>query len=108
MKPRWLVLALAVGVMSPAFRTAAIWTGAQSADLPTPGFHHLHMNSPHPSAAIAEFLKVYPGSTKVIVAGVEGLRAANGVYMLFTKVSAPPPAPGPDRVAASTPQTAFW
>jgi len=81
---------------------------AQSSDLPRPGFHHLHMNSPNPSAAIDQYLKVYPASTKVSVAGFEGIRSANGITLLFTKVNAAPPAPGPDRVTDKAPQTAFW
>ena len=79
-----------------------------SAGLPSPGFHHLHMNSANPQAAIDEFLTIYPASAKVTVAGFEGLRTANDVYMLFTKVSKVPPAPGPDRVTAKAPQTSFW
>jgi 4-carboxymuconolactone decarboxylase len=76
--------------------------------LATPHFHHIHMNSVDPSAAIAGFLDIYPGSTRVTVAQFEGLKTANNVAMLFTKVSTPPPAPGPDRVTAASPQTAFW
>jgi hypothetical protein len=76
--------------------------------LTRPGFHHIHMNSVNPSAAIEEFLRVYPGSTRVTVAGFEGLRSANDVTLLFTKVNAPPPAPGPDRITVHTLQTAFW
>ena len=83
-------------------------TPQQSAGLPRPGFHHLHMNSPNPSAAINDFLKVYPASTKVRVGGFEGIKTANGITLLFTKVSSRPPAPGPDRVTAAAPQTAFW
>src|SRR5436190_297772 len=81
---------------------------APSAGLPKPGFHHIHMNSTDPTAAINEFLKVYPASTRVTGGGFEGLKTANDVYMLFTKVTTPPPAPGPDRVSATAPQTAFW
>jgi hypothetical protein len=83
-------------------------TPPPSASLPSPAFHHIHMNSVNPTAAVAEFLAIYPGSEKVTVAGFEGLRTANDVYMLFTKVDTPPPAPGPDRVTAKAPQTAFW
>ena len=66
------------------------------------------MNSVNPSAAIDEFLRVYPASTKVTMGGFEGLRSANHVTILFTKVTAPPPAPGPDRTTPNAPQTAFW
>jgi hypothetical protein len=79
-----------------------------SEPLPRPGFHHIHMNSVDPSRAIAEFLTVYPASTKVTLAGFDGVKSANNVTILFTKVSARPPTPGPDRITRAAPQTAFW
>src|SRR2546428_12199780 len=79
-----------------------------SAALARPGFHHLHMNSPNPTKTIDEFMKLYPASAKVTVGGLEGIRSANGITLLFTKVNTPPPAPGPDRIMAAAPQTAFW
>jgi hypothetical protein len=85
-----------------------IHTQQQSVDLPRPGFHHIHMNSPNPAAAIDQYMKVYPASTKVTVSGFEGIRSANGITLLFTKVNTPPPAPGPDRITGKAPQTAFW
>jgi hypothetical protein len=66
------------------------------------------MNSVNPSAAIAAFLTVYPASTKATIAGFDAIRSANNVTMLFTKVNARPPAPGPDRITRAAPQTAFW
>ena len=45
--------------------TGVITQSQQSADLPRPGFHHIHMNSPNPAAAIDQYMKVYPASTKV-------------------------------------------
>lgn len=63
-----------------AFDRRITWrlTGSTSW-LRRPGFHHLHMNSVNPSAAIDEFLKVSPASTRVIVAGFEGVKSANNV-----------------------------
>jgi hypothetical protein len=104
---RWLVLSVAAGFMA-ASSTAGTQTQIQSPPLPRPGFHHIHMNSPNPSAAITEFLAVYPASAKVTIAGFEGLKSANNVTMLFTKVNTRPPVPGPDRVTKAAPQTAFW
>lgn len=100
-----LLVALGAGFAAGAVKTQTL---APSAPLPSPGFHHIHMNSANPGAAIDAFLKVYPASTKVTVAGFEGLKTANDVHMLFTKVNTPPPAPGPDRASAAKPQTAFW
>jgi hypothetical protein len=108
MKTRRLILSLIVGLIIAATGVVRNQELAPSTRLPAPGFHHIHMNSADPSAAINEFLKIYAGSTKVTIGGFEGLKAANDVYMLFTKVSTAPPAPGPDRVRAAAPQTAFW
>jgi hypothetical protein len=103
---RWLVLSVAALVTAPEL--AGTGMPPESPSLPRRHFHHIHMKSPNPSAAIAEFLAVYPASTKVTIAGFDGIRSANNVTMLFTKVNAPPPAPGPDRITKAAPQTAFW
>jgi catechol 2,3-dioxygenase-like lactoylglutathione lyase family enzyme len=66
--------------------------------LPAPGFHHLHLNSTNPDAAIDFYTKQFPSTTKTSFAGFPALRAGK-VYVLFTKVSAPPP---------TEPQTAIW
>jgi hypothetical protein len=108
MNSRLLALTVVLGLAGFAAGTVKTQTLAPSAPLPSPGFHHIHMNSANPGAAIDTFLKVYPASTKVTVAGFEGLKTANDVHMLFTKVNTPPPAPGPDRASAAKPQTAFW
>src|SRR5580698_11677223 len=66
--------------------------------LPTPGFHHLHLNSVNPDAAIDFYTKQFPSTSKTTVAGFPALKAGK-VYVLFTKVSEPP---------ATEPQTAIW
>src|SRR4029077_19578251 len=71
---------------------------AQTDALPPPGFHHLHLNSTNPEAAIAFYMRQFPSTTKATVAGLPALKAGR-VYVLFTKVSTPPP---------TQPQTAIW
>ena len=68
------------------------------AALPPPVFHHLHLNSPDPAKAVAEYLHLWPSTTRrTMVAGFEAVE--NGrVYLLFTKVS---------RLAPTQPQSAF-
>ena len=68
------------------------------AKLPPPGFHHLHLNSLDPDAAIAFYTQQFPSTSKSAFAGIPALKSGN-VYVLFTKVSAPPP---------TEPQTAIW
>jgi hypothetical protein len=68
------------------------------AALPAPHFHHIHLNSVNPAAAIDYYLKAIPGTTKEKVAGFDALKT-NNIYLLFTKVNTPP---------ATTPDTVIW
>jgi catechol 2,3-dioxygenase-like lactoylglutathione lyase family enzyme len=67
--------------------------------LPTPGFHHLHLNSVDPDAAIDFYTRQFPTSSKVRWGGLPALKAPNNVLILFTKVATAP---------ATSPQTAIW
>ena len=67
--------------------------------LPPPGFHHLHLNSLDPDAAIAFYVRHFPTSSKTTWAGLPALAAPNDVLILFTRVAAPAP---------TTPQSAIW
>ena len=70
-----------------------------SGDGPVPGFHHLHLNSVNPEAAIEFYTKAFPSTSKTTFAGQPALRSPNNVLVLFNKVATPP---------ATQPQTAFW
>src|SRR6478672_1807580 len=72
---------------------------AQDTALPAPGFHHLHLNSMNPDAAIAWYVKAFPVNSKTTWGGEPALKSPNNVLILFTKVEQPP---------ATQPQTAFW
>ena len=67
--------------------------------LAAPGFHHLHLNSLDPEAAIAFYIEQFPTSAKTSWSGFAALAAPNDVLILFTKVASPPP---------TSPQTALW
>ena len=67
--------------------------------LPAPGFHHLHLNSVDPDAAVAFYIEHFPTSAKTSWGGFPALAAPNDVLVLFTKVAAVPP---------TSPQTAIW
>jgi catechol 2,3-dioxygenase-like lactoylglutathione lyase family enzyme len=71
---------------------------AQEAPLPTPGFHHLHLNSPDPEAEIAFYTKNFTTTQRAMFDGQPALKALN-VWLLFNKVSSRAPL---------TPQTAVW
>jgi catechol 2,3-dioxygenase-like lactoylglutathione lyase family enzyme len=67
--------------------------------LPTPGFHHLHLNSVDPDAAIDWYTRQFPSCTKGEWGGFPALLSPNNVMVLFTSVAAPPP---------TAPQSAIW
>jgi catechol 2,3-dioxygenase-like lactoylglutathione lyase family enzyme len=67
--------------------------------LPSPSFHHLHLNSVDPGAAIEFYLRQFPTSKRVSWAGSSALACPNDVLVLFDKVATPP---------RTTPQTAIW
>jgi len=72
--------------------------GSQSPSA-TPAFHHLHLNSVNPEAAIEFYVKAFPSTSKGTFAGQPALRSPNNVWVLFNRIAAPP---------ATQPQTAFW
>ena len=63
-----------------------------------PGFHHLHLNSINPDAAIDFYARQFPSTTKTAFAGQPALKTGQ-FYVLFTKVNSPP---------QTAPQTAIW
>ena len=65
---------------------------AAQATLPAPGFHHLHLNSVDPDAAIAFYVRQFPDSAKTTWGGMPALKAKTNVLILFDKVVTPPPA----------------
>jgi len=67
--------------------------------LPAPGFHHLHLNSVDPEAAIEFYIRHFPTSAKSNWAGLPALACPNDVLVLFTRVAVPPP---------TSAQTAIW
>jgi catechol 2,3-dioxygenase-like lactoylglutathione lyase family enzyme len=67
--------------------------------LPTPGFHHLHLNSVDPDAAIDFYTRQFPSTEKTRWGGHPALKSPNDVLILFTKVERPAP---------SAPQSAIW
>jgi catechol 2,3-dioxygenase-like lactoylglutathione lyase family enzyme len=67
--------------------------------LPTPGFHHLHLNSVDPDRAIDFYTRQFPSTARGSWGGFAALKSPNDVLVLFTKVATPP---------ATEPQSAIW
>lgn len=69
-------------------------------DLPAPRFHHLHLNSTDPDAAIAHYVREFPSTSRTTWAGLPALSSPDNVLVLFSKVERQPDA-DPDA-------TAYW
>ena len=67
--------------------------------LPTPKFHHLHLNSTDPDAAIDFYRRQFPSTENQKWGGFPALRSPNEVMVLFTQVDTRP---------VSEPQSAIW
>jgi len=67
--------------------------------LPTPGFHHLHLNSVDPDAAIDFYVRQFPSTSKTTWGGFPALKSPTNVLLLFSKVDAAP---------SISPQSALW
>ena len=59
--------------------------------LPTPAFHHVHLNSPDPEAAIGFYTRQFASTSKIVWNGMSALRTPNNVMLLFDKVDKAPP-----------------
>lgn len=71
----------------------------RSQDSPPPiRFHHLHLNSTNPDAAIDFYTRTFDVTRRVSHAGFDGVQSEN-IFLLFNKVAAPPPV---------SPASAIW
>ena len=90
---------LAAVSLTTAIRLGAAVVAQGPAPLPAPAFHHVHLNSVNPEAAIDFYTRQFPSTSKGTFAGEPALKSPTDVWILFTKVDTPP---------ATEPQTAFW
>jgi catechol 2,3-dioxygenase-like lactoylglutathione lyase family enzyme len=65
---------------------------AQDGPLPPPKFHHLHLGSIDPDAAIAFYAKQFPSTSKATWEGMPALASPNNVLILFNKSKSAPDA----------------
>lgn len=86
-------IVLFLAVLAPGVMAAA------AQELPTPGFHHLHLNSVNPEAAIRFYAEQFPSTRATTFGGAPALWSPTEVLILFDRVDTPPP---------TQPQSAFW
>ena len=79
-----------LGVISGLVLLAISSRGGRAADdfgvLPSPTFHHLHLNSVNPDAAINFYTREFPSTSKAGWGGFQALKSPNDVMILFNKV----------------------
>src|SRR5258706_977730 len=98
--PKFALYWMPAAIVAASLAAGSLYEAAAQDSLGTPSFHHLHLNSVNPDAAIAFYTKEYPSTSKAEWGGFPALRSPNNVLVLFTKVARPP---------VSDPQiTAFW
>jgi catechol 2,3-dioxygenase-like lactoylglutathione lyase family enzyme len=68
--------------------------------LGVPGFHHMHLNSTNPDAAIDFYTRQFASTSRTTWGGMPALSSPNNVLILFTRVNTPPP--------TLEPPTAVW
>jgi catechol 2,3-dioxygenase-like lactoylglutathione lyase family enzyme len=89
-----VTIGAALVVLCPGARPSA-----QAPPLATPAFHHLHLNSLNPEAAIDFYTRQFASTSKGVFAGQPALKSPTDVWVLFNRVATPP---------ATEPPTAFW
>jgi catechol 2,3-dioxygenase-like lactoylglutathione lyase family enzyme len=100
MAMRAVVVCVALTAAVLAIGSANLQSQSTGSDLAaTPGFHHLHLLSANPEAAVAFYTKAFPTTSKTTWGGRVALRSPNNVLVLFTKI---------DQPASVQPQTAMW
>src|SRR5262245_46166486 len=95
----WSVLRSSPAQSRRVLPTAAHTAPGETTMLPAPGFHHLHLNSVDPDAAIDFYIRQFPTSSKTTWGGLPALKAMTNVLILFNRVASAP---------ATAPQTAIW
>ena len=77
-------------ILPAALVLSGTLAGAQTSPPAQPtGFHHLHLNSTDPPAAIAWYTKTFAVTSRATVAGFEGI-ATEKIHLLFTRTDKAP------------------
>ena len=66
--------------------------------LPPPAFHHIHLNSLDPDAAIDFYTRQFPSTSAGTWGGHKALLSPNNIMILFDKVATPPPTSPPSAI----------
>ena len=103
-----LLLCAALLVSASALAPVGSASPAQSAasPLPMPTFHHIHINSVNPEAALAWYSQFWPRGERTTFGGFPAFH--DEIYLLYTKVPSQAPGAFDAKRQRSVPQSAFW
>lgn len=87
---------------APVERQISRATSAGATTIAPMHFHHVHLNSVNPKAAAEYYARAFPASAVQTTFGGEEAVKTGKVYLLFTKVNAPPKTEEPGS------QTSIW
>jgi hypothetical protein len=82
--------------------------GAAASSVPTPSFHHIHINSVDPDRSLNWYAQYWPSGMKTTHAGFPAFTDGKNFYLLYTKVAKQAPGGFDRRAQRSVPQSAFW
>jgi catechol 2,3-dioxygenase-like lactoylglutathione lyase family enzyme len=87
-------------ILAPLLLLIFVWPAreARPQEQPAVSFHHVHLNSADPQAAIEFYTRTFDVTRKSSLAGFDGVQSEN-IHLLFNKVNEPP---------ASSPDSAIW
>jgi catechol 2,3-dioxygenase-like lactoylglutathione lyase family enzyme len=90
---------MAAAVLATAFSWGVHGPAMGQTTMQPPGFHHFHLNSSDPEAALSFYTEQFPSTAKTSWGGFPALKSPNNVLVLFNKVATPP---------TIEPQSAMW
>lgn len=96
------------GTWGRSVTTHAQAPGSTAAALPTPKYHHIHINSTDPERALDWYSNYWPDGKRMTLAGFPAFYGGNDLHLLYTKVAKQAPGAFDRKLQRSVPQSPFW
>ena len=100
------VVALVVSLLAGPKVGDGAPTQSATPALPMPTFHHIHINSVNPEAALDWYAQFWPRGERTTLGGLPAFH--DEIYLLYTKVSKQAPGAFDAKLQRAVPQSAFW
>jgi catechol 2,3-dioxygenase-like lactoylglutathione lyase family enzyme len=99
MSPKTSSASMAAVALATIFSWGAHGPAVGQTTMQPPGFHHIHLNSVDPEAALSFYAEQFPSTAKASWGGFPALKSPNNVLVVFNKVATRP---------TIEPQSALW